>query len=183
MGNALVTKVCSCRLIHLKTRSLELIIIFSLDTWTTMLYKKTNPVLKVVNMMELTRKGEYAIRGIIYLARKPAGKMALISEIAEATDVPQTFLAKIFQNFAKQGLVSSYRGTGGGFTLGRHASLITLREVVEAVEGPIVPNRCLISEGTCDQDGVCSVHQVWKKVQGEVVKILENVTIKDLAQL
>jgi Rrf2 family protein len=133
-------------------------------------------------MMELTRKGEYAIRGIIYLARKPAGKMALISEIAEATEVPQTFLAKIFQNFARQGLVNSYRGTGGGFTLGRPASLITLRDVVEAVEGPIVPNRCLISKGTCERDELCSVHKVWKKVQGEVVQILGNVTIKDLAE-
>lgn len=133
-------------------------------------------------MLELTRKGDYAIRGIIYLARKPAGEMALISEIAEATSVPQTFLAKIFQNFARQGLVNSYRGTGGGFTLGRPASQITLREVVEAVEGPIVPNRCLIRKGTCERDEKCPVHPVWKKVQQEVVQILGNVTIKDLAQ-
>ena len=67
--------------------------------------------------MELTRKGEYAIRGIIYLAQQPAGRVSLISEIAAASDVPQTFLAKIFQSFAKLGLVTSSRGTGGGFVL------------------------------------------------------------------
>jgi Rrf2 family protein len=133
-------------------------------------------------MMELTRKGEYAIRGIIYLARQPAGKMALISEIAEASDVPQTFLAKIFQNFAKQGIVNSYRGTGGGFILGRSPSQITLREVVEAVEGPIVPNRCLIGKGVCDRDSNCPVHPVWRKVQLQVVQILESVTIEELAR-
>jgi len=103
-------------------------------------------------MMELTRKGEYAIRGIIYLAQQPPGKMSLISEIAEAVDAPQTFLAKIFQNFAKQGIVNSYRGTGGGFTLGRLPSDITLREIVEAVEGALIPNRCFIGKGNCDKD-------------------------------
>ena len=132
--------------------------------------------------MELTRKGEYAIRGIIYLARKPEGQVALISEIAEATLVPQTFLAKIFQSFARQGLVNSFRGTGGGFTLGRPASLITLRDIVEAVEGPIIPNRCLVRKGACERDDICSVHQVWKKVQEEVVQILDSVTIRELAE-
>jgi Rrf2 family transcriptional regulator, iron-sulfur cluster assembly transcription factor len=133
-------------------------------------------------MMELTRKGEYAIRGIIYLARQQPGKISLVSEIAEAVGAPQTFLAKIFQNFAKQGIVQSFRGTGGGFTLGRSSSKITLREVVEAVEGPIIPNRCLTGKGGCRMDDVCQVHPVWKKIQGQIVQILDNVTFEDLAK-
>lgn len=133
-------------------------------------------------MMELTRKGEYAIRGIIYLARLPQGKVALVSDIAEATKVPQTFLAKIFQSFAKLGLVNSYRGTGGGFMLARPAAQISLREVVEAVEGPIVPNRCLLGEGMCELGAKCLVHPVWRKVQGQVVQILDSVTIEELAR-
>lgn len=133
-------------------------------------------------MIELTRKGEYAIRGIVYLAKLPQGKVALISEIAEATKVPQTFLAKIFQSFAKLGLVNSYRGTGGGFVLGRPAAQITLREVVEAVEGPIMPNRCLMGEGGCEFDRKCMVHPVWRKVQTQVVNILEGVTMDELAK-
>lgn len=133
-------------------------------------------------MMELTRKGEYAIRGIVYLAQQPPGKIALISEIAEATDVPQTFLAKIFQSFAKLGLVQSFRGTGGGFLLGRSPAKITLRQVVEAVEGPIMPNRCLMVEESCDRSASCLVHPVWRKVQSEVGKILDEVTLEDLAK-
>jgi len=132
--------------------------------------------------MELTRKGEYAIRGIIYLAQQPPGKISLISEIAEATEAPQTFLAKIFQNFAKIGIVNSYRGTGGGFTLGRAPAIITLREVVEAVEGPIVPNRCLIGTGACDRGAQCNVHPIWRNVQSQVVQILDSVTIEELAR-
>jgi Rrf2 family iron-sulfur cluster assembly transcriptional regulator len=133
-------------------------------------------------MMELTRKGEYAIRGIIYLAQQPPGKISLISEIAEAADVPQTFLAKIFQGFAKIGIVNSYRGTGGGFTLGRSPESITLREVVEAVEGPIVPNRCLMGVGYCDRGENCNVHPVWRKVQSQVVQILDSVTVEEMAR-
>jgi Rrf2 family protein len=133
-------------------------------------------------MMELTRKGEYAIRGIIYLARQAPGKVALISEIAEATDVPQTFLAKIFQSFAKLGLVNSFRGTGGGFILGRPAGQISLREVVEAVEGPIMPNRCLMADDNCTNKQVCTVHPVWQRVQGQVAQILDAVSLEELAR-
>jgi len=132
--------------------------------------------------MELTRKGEYAIRGVIYLAQQTPGKISLVSEIAEATEAPQTFLAKIFQNFAKLGIVNSYRGTGGGFTLGRAPSAITLREVVEAVEGPILPNRCLIGSGLCERGDQCNVHPVWRQGQSQVILILGSVTIEDLAR-
>ncbi len=132
--------------------------------------------------MELTRKGEYAIRGIIFLAQQSPGHVCLISEIAEATGAPQTFLAKIFQSFAKTGIVNSYRGTGGGFTLGRPPEEISLREVVEAVEGPIAPNRCLIGRGGCDRGAQCNVHPVWRTVQSQVVQILDSVSFAELAK-
>lgn len=132
-------------------------------------------------MMELTRKGEYAIRGIVYLASRPVNQVCLLSEIAAAVDVPQTFLAKIFQQFSKIGLVKSYRGTGGGFLLGRTADKITLLEVVEAVEGPIVPNRCVSGGGECDRATGCNVHPVWLNVQSQVRGILANVSLKELA--
>jgi len=132
-------------------------------------------------MMELTRKGEYAIRGIVYLASRPADQVCLLSDIAAAVDVPQTFLAKIFQQFSKIGLVKSYRGTGGGFMLGRPADKITLLDVVEAVEGQIVPNRCVVDGVDCDRSSACNVHSVWLNVQTQVRGILEGVTLKELA--
>ncbi|MBW4055798.1 MAG: Rrf2 family transcriptional regulator [Proteobacteria bacterium] len=133
-------------------------------------------------MMELTRKGEYAIRGIVYLAGKPLDKVCLLSDIAAAVDVPPTFLAKIFQQFSKIGLVKSFRGTGGGFMLGRAPENITLLEVVEAVEGPIVPNRCVAIPANCDRSGACNVHPVWRRVQGEVRGVLNGVTLKELSE-
>lgn len=132
-------------------------------------------------MMELTRKGEYAIRGIVYLASRPGDQVCLLSEIAAAVDVPQTFLAKIFQQFSKIGLVRSYRGTGGGFVLGRAPDKITLLEVVEAVEGPITPNRCVTGSGDCNRSTECNVHPVWMKVQEQVRELLNGITLKELA--
>jgi Rrf2 family protein len=132
-------------------------------------------------MMELTRKGEYAIRGIVYLAGKPLDKVCLLNDIAAAVDVPPTFLAKIFQQFSKIGLVKSYRGTGGGFVLGRTPENITLLEVVEAVEGPIIPNRCVLSPSGCERSDSCNMHPVWQKVQGEVRDVLASVTLKELS--
>ena len=131
--------------------------------------------------MELTRKGDYAIRGIIYLASQPPNKISLLSEIAEAVDVPQTFLAKIFQQFSKTGIVKSFRGTGGGFLLAGSPEEITLLQVVEAVEGPILPNRCTLKHGECERDSFCTVHPVWLQVQQQVRGILANITLKDLA--
>jgi Rrf2 family protein len=132
-------------------------------------------------MIELTRKGEYAIRGVIYLAQRPPGERVLLGDLAEATEAPPAFMAKILQAFAKLGIVRSSRGAKGGFTIGRPPSAITLREVVEAVEGPIVPNRCLTGLGVCSRDGHCGVHGVWRRVQTQVVSILDSVTIADLA--
>ena len=132
-------------------------------------------------MMELTRKGEYAIRGIVYLAGMPADKVCLLSDIAAAVDVPPTFLAKIFQQFSKIGLVKSFRGTGGGFMLVRPPEKITLLEVVEAVEGQIVPNRCVGDPSVCDRSTNCNVHPVWRRVQEEVRRALSGVTLKELS--
>lgn len=132
-------------------------------------------------MMELTRKGEYAIRAMLYLSRQPAGRLSLVEEIAESAGIPRSFLSKILQHFTRVGLVASFRGMGGGFSLARDPSRITLLEVVEAIEGPVLPNRCLTGEGTCERDGACRVHEVWRKVRNETVAILAGVTIGELA--
>jgi len=132
-------------------------------------------------MLQISRKGDYAIRGMVYLASQPVDKVSLLSDIAAKMEVPQTFLAKIFQQFNKSGLVKSYRGAGGGFKLGRSAENISLLEIVETVEGPIVPNRCIMAAGICSRDISCTVHPVWKEVQKSMREILANVTLKHLA--
>lgn len=132
-------------------------------------------------MLHITRKGDYAIRGMVCLAGKPEDEFSLLGNIAESTDVPKALLAKIFQQFGKVGLVHSARGAGGGFTLARPAEKISLLEIIEAVEGPIQLNRCLIAGGVCGRDAVCTVHPVWRGVQESMRSVLGGISLKQLA--
>ncbi|MEN6475533.1 MAG: Rrf2 family transcriptional regulator [Syntrophaceae bacterium] len=133
-------------------------------------------------MMELTRKAEYAIRGMLYLARTEEGQSIMIGEIAREMQAPQAFLAKIFQVLGDKGLIRSYKGQGGGFALARPAQMITLGQIVEAVEGPIMPNTCLMDDSACAFKPTCPVHPVWRRLQAVTKGILEEVSLKSLAQ-
>jgi len=133
-------------------------------------------------MLQLTRDGEYAVRAILFLASQPLGKISLISEISKVQDIPKSYLAKIMQHLVKVGLVNSRRGAKGGFFLARPADRITLRETIEAVEGPIYLNVCLIKKGECPRDEICPVHPVWREAQEKLFSVLESKTMAQLAK-
>jgi Rrf2 family protein len=97
--------------------------------------------------MQITRSGEYGLRGLLFLARRPSNGFVFVSEISKYQHIPETFLAKIFQRLSKAGLLRSSRGSKGGFSLGKPAGSISMREVIEAIDGPIALNRCLRREG------------------------------------
>ena len=133
-------------------------------------------------MLQLTRDGEYAVRAILFLASQPLGKISLISEISKVQDIPKSYLAKIMQHLVKVGLVNSRRGAKGGFFLARPADRITLRQTIEAVEGPIYLNVCLIRKGECPRDEICPVHPVWREAQEKLFSVLESKTMAQLAK-
>jgi len=131
--------------------------------------------------MQITRSGEYGLRGLVFLAKQPPEKVTLVSEISKRQNIPEPFLAKIFQRLSKAGLLRSVRGANGGFTLGRPAHEITMREIIEILEGPIALNRCLLGKGECEEEEVCPLHPVWEEVQQRFLDILDNTTMEDLA--
>lgn len=129
--------------------------------------------------MQLTRQGDYAIRLVCALAT--ANGLPLIQkEVSRDYEIPEAFLAKIAQQLSRAGLVTSIRGAGGGMVLARPANTITLREVVEAIEGTIALNLCLRGPGTCPRDLFCTVHPVWQRAQDAVLQVLESVTVAEL---
>lgn len=132
--------------------------------------------------MKLTRGGEYGIRGVLYLAQQNDGKVSMLSAIAKAQDVPPRFLAKIFQALTKAGVVKSHRGAKGGFSLARPAAEITIKDVIEAIEGPIHLNVCLIAEGECSRDKICPVHAIWEEAQDKMMGVLARANFADLAK-
>ncbi len=132
--------------------------------------------------MQITRAAEYAIRGMIYLSSQPEGSVCLLSEISERQNIPSSFLSKIFQNLAKAGFVSSFRGTGGGFMLLKKPSEISLLEVVEAVDGQIALNVCLNNGQVCDNKPTCAVHSVWHEAQMYLLDLLRKNTFESLVE-
>ena len=131
--------------------------------------------------MQMTRTGEYGLRGLLFLAKQPPDRVVLISEISREQRIPESFLAKIFQRLSKAGLLRSVRGANGGFSLGKPPKQITMREVIEVLEGPITLNRCLRKEGECESEKACPLHPVWEEVQQRFLEILDRTTMEDLA--
>jgi Rrf2 family protein len=132
--------------------------------------------------MQITRSGEYGLRGLLFLAKRPPEKITLVSEISRDQNIPETFLAKIFRGFLRLGCCGPFGGAKGGFSLGRPANEITMREIIEALEGPIALNRCLLKGGECKEEEVCPLHQVWEEVQQRFLEILDRTTMEDLAK-
>ncbi|MBI5903377.1 MAG: Rrf2 family transcriptional regulator [Deltaproteobacteria bacterium] len=133
-------------------------------------------------MLKLTRDCEYALMAVLYLASQPEGKVSLIREIAEARDMPRTYLSKIMQRLARAGLIKSRRGARGGLVLGRSAGSITMKDVIEAVEGPIRLNVCLTGKGACPRDEGCPVLPVWVKAQKSMIEVLKGKTMAQLVK-
>jgi len=131
--------------------------------------------------VRLTRQGDYAVRVVVDLASRPAGAVVPRARIQERQDVPGAYLAKIVQALARAGLVRTLPGAGGGVSLAALPAHITLRQVIEAVEGPIRLNRCVVRPGACPRDRFCTVHPVWLRLQGLVTRELDAVTIASLA--
>lgn len=130
------------------------------------------------SMVGLSRGGEYAVRGMIRLAgRSPGDGLMLISEIAEAEGVSASFLAKTFQKLVKAGLVESARGAAGGVGLARPTDKITLRDIVEAIDGPIELNRCLSSDSRCEKADRCALSSVWREAQEKLLEVLARTTL------
>jgi len=130
--------------------------------------------------MRLTRGADYAARGIIYLAAMPPDAVVLVKDIAASERLPENYLSKIFQDLAKDGLVRSHRGARGGFSLARPAEDITLRQVIEAIEGPIALSRCLSATDSCDCEGTCAMRPVFAQAQARFLEVLDHTTLKDL---
>lgn len=130
--------------------------------------------------LQLTRGGEYALRAMSYLARRPVGEISALHDVGAEQDIPESFLAKIFQSLVHSGLVVSQRGAHGGFSLARPPADITVRDVIEAVDGPIALNGCVLWPDDCQRSGDCRMHDVWMLAQERMMSVLGEVTLAQL---
>lgn len=120
--------------------------------------------------MQITRGGEYGLRGVLHLAQHGAGHVGMVSTIADAEDIPPRFLAKIFQMLTRAGLMKSKRGAKGGFSLARPVSQITVRDVLEAIDGPM----------RLPRGAAGPIQGILEEAQAQMVRILAQATFEDL---
>jgi Rrf2 family protein len=124
--------------------------------------------------MQITRQADYAVRAVLYLAQLGQDRRASTSQIAQEQQIPPSFLAKIVSQLSVAGLLQTSRGARGGVSLARSPDQISILEVVEAIDGPILLNECVGDNGVCTFGDDCPMKPVWCDAQAELVKRLNT---------
>lgn len=130
--------------------------------------------------MKLSTQADYAVRAVYELALHEPGTVLHTGDIAGAQRIPVPRLAKVIHDLARAGLVRTQRGQQGGVMLARPPAQITVRDVYEAVEGPIMLCRCRQRVEPCGDD-VCDTHEFWHGVETLLTGELQTVTFAALA--
>ena len=130
--------------------------------------------------MQITRAGEYGVLGLLALARRAQGSVVMIDEVSREESIPKSFLAKIFQNLARGGIIHSVRGTGGGYALARIPEEISVLQVIEAIEGPIALQRCLEEKPDCHHLPSCALCGLFTEAQENLKQTFARTSLADL---
>lgn len=131
--------------------------------------------------LELTRRGDYAIRAVIALGRADPGEVIAAPRLAAITGIPRRFVAQVMVDMVRVGIAEAKVGRLGGYRLARDPRSISLLEVVEAVEGDPRRRVCVLRSAPCLWDGPCDVHQVFAAAQDALLAELARATIAELA--
>jgi Rrf2 family transcriptional regulator, nitric oxide-sensitive transcriptional repressor len=138
------------------------------------------PVLEVPLILHISEAANLGLHALAYLARNSDGTPVTTAVIAEAYGVSEAHLSKVFQRLAKAGLVKSVRGPRGGFKLRRAPGEITLREIYEALDGPLLRSACLFSEPKCGLTD-CLLGDLLSDVHQRIAARFSNTTLADVA--
>ena len=132
--------------------------------------------------MNVGRRVDYAVRALSFLAGQPAGAIVSRTEIEKSQDIPSFYLSKIMKDLVAGGLVQSHIGSKGGFTLAKTPSAITIKDIYETVERPLVLMECLEQGANyCSYCAVCTQKSIWEEAQSVLANFLAGVTIADIA--
>jgi Rrf2 family protein len=131
--------------------------------------------------VEITRRTDYATRMLIALASAPPGTCIPASELARGQKVPYALARGILTELTRAGFVTSRRGAGGGVTLARAATDITVLEIVEAIEGLIGLGLCTTDPDYCRQVDVCWMHAVWVEAEAQLRSLLASRSLAYIA--
>ena len=132
--------------------------------------------------MIYSRSAEYAVRAFIHMATLAPGEYAMVKNIAAEAGIPTPFLAKILQEQARDGFLRSSKGPRGGFRLSLPPEEISLRRIVDAVDGAGRYQRCIGGSPECNDRAPCGLHDSWKVLRSRIIEYLEDTSVADLAK-
>lgn len=124
----------------------------------------------------------YAIRAMARLAMVRPDGYVLLDELCEGTDLPRHFVAKIFQDLVRKGLLTSAKGRGGGFALARKPARITLYDIVAAIDGVERLDQCVVGMERCNDQQPCPQHDQWVGIRQHLANFLRTTTLERMAE-
>jgi len=133
-------------------------------------------------MLRLTKKADYGLMALKFLAERADIPSLSAKDIAEAYGIPPQLLAKILQRLTKTGLLRSHAGTNGGYALSRPPSEITAFEVIGAIDGPLFITSCATGPRGCDLTDSCTIKEPLARVNETISSVLKNIHISDLVE-
>src|SRR5688500_9045188 len=132
-------------------------------------------------MLRLSKKADYALMAMKHLAVRPEGASASAREIAEQYDIPVELLAKVLQRLARRGLLASLQGTRGGYKLTRPTPMISVADIIEAIDGPLTVTACSTEAENCGQYAKCNIRDPLWKIKDRIVAALATCSLEEVA--
>lgn len=130
-------------------------------------------------MKLITRDTDYAVRALSYIAQKEP-EMISTGELFKELKIPRPFLRKILQILNKKGILTSYKGKGGGFVLAMPADKIFLVDLIEIFQGPFQLNECLFKKRVCPSRNTCALRKKIRVIEENVVSEIKAITVASL---
>jgi Rrf2 family protein len=132
-------------------------------------------------MLRLSKKTDYGLLALRYLAAEAPSGVASARAIAERYDIPVELLAKVLQHLARRGFVAAQKGAHGGYHLTRPAADISLADIVQAIDGPLAITACgQNEEDQCEQFGSCTVRDPLSRVKDRILSVLQTMTLAEM---
>lgn len=132
--------------------------------------------------MKLSSRGRYGVRLMLDLAFYYGGEAQFLKDIAKRQEISEKYLWQLIKPLKSAKLINSARGAHGGYKLAKHPSEITLRDIVEILEGPISITECSSNPDVCERIKICSARDIWENISVMISQYLESISLADLKE-
>ncbi len=132
-------------------------------------------------MLRLSKKADYALMAMKHLAMRSDAASASAREIAEQYDIPIELMAKVLQQLARRGLLTSHQGTRGGYRLARSSGVISVADIIQAIDGPLTVTACSTEAENCGQYAKCSVRDPLWRIKDRIISALATCSLQEIS--